>query len=186
MKRKLAWLLGVVALIASIICLSIFQPHHSHTVISSHDRPAAHALRQKSACELFTSSIAYTQLGSRAQKIDASPSGQASTEDMRISSCAYEAGTGGSVSSLTVRAALNRAAYGTNVLGFQSTRAAAADQGLDTHMNVMSQYHTAAYYNATFKQLHILVHHGQYWLIVQADGGKAKTEQLAHAIMSQL
>jgi hypothetical protein len=184
MKRKLTWILGVVALIATAFALSQFPLHESQTLVSRHHQHGVRTLHPKSACQIFTAVSAKAIVGSQVRTIDTPPAGQTSTEDVRVSSCAYE--TAEAAASLTVRAALHRNAYATNVIGFQSTRTAAVEQNLDTHTDISSQYRVAAYYNPTFKQLNVLLHHGQYWLIIQADRGRATTEQLAQVFLNQL
>jgi hypothetical protein len=184
MKRKLTWILGIVALIATAFALSQFPLHERQTLVSRHHQHGVHALHPKSACQIFTPLSAKDILGSQVRSIDTPPAGQTSTEDVRVSSCAYE--TAETAASLTVRAALHRNAYTTNVIGFQSTRTAAVEQGLDIRTEISSRYHVAAYYNPTFKQLNVLLYHGQYWLIIQADRGRATTEQLAQVFLSQL
>ena len=184
MKRKLTWILGIVALIATSFALSKFPLQESRTLVSEHHQRSIRVLHPKNACQIFTSAIAKNVLNGSVRRVNTPSVGQTSTEDVSVSSCAYE--TTETAASLTARAALNRNAYVTNKIGFQSTRAAAVEQGLDIHTDLSSRYHVAAYYNPTFKQLNILLHQGQYWLIIQADKGKAITEQLARAFLSQL
>lgn len=184
MKRKLTWTLGIIALIATAFALSQFPLHESQTLVSRHHQYGSRTLHSKSACQIFTMANAKDILGSQVRSINTPSAGQTSTDNVRVSSCAYE--TTITAASLTARAALHRSAYATNVIGFQSTRAAAAEQGLDIHTDISSQYHVAAYYNPTFKQLNILLHHGQYWLIIQADKGRATTEKLAQVFLGQL
>lgn len=184
MKRKITWILGIVALIATGFALSQFPLHEPQIPVPRHHQRHIRTLHPKSACQIFTAVNAKAILGSSVRSINTPSAGQTSTEDVRISSCAYE--TTEAAASLTVRAALYQSAYATNVLGFQSTRTAAVEQGLDIHTDISSKYHIAAYYNPTFKQLNILLYHGQYWLIIQADKGRNATEQLARVFLSQL
>lgn len=184
MKRKLAWTFGVIALIVTAFALQKFPLQESKTLVSAHHQQEVRALHPKSACQIFTAAAAKAILRGEVRSVDVPPVGQTSTEDMRISSCTYEAANIGL--SLTVRAALHRSAYETNTIGFRSTRTAAIGQGLDIHTGISSRYHTAAYYNPMFKQLNVLLHHGQYWLIIQADTGKNTAEQLAQVSLNQL
>lgn len=184
MKRKLTWILGIIALIATSFALSQFPLHEGQTLMIEHRQHGVHALHPKNACQIFTPAIAQNVLNGVVRRVSTPSAGQTSTEDVRVSSCAYE--TTDTAASLTTRAALNRNAYATNRIGFESTRTAAVEQGLNTHTNLSAQYHVAAYYNPTFKQLNILLHHGQYWLIIQADKGKTVAEQLARVSLSQL
>jgi cytochrome c1 len=185
LKRKIAWIAGFLALIATIIALSRFPLNNSHTVVSSRHQHGVHTLHARSACQLLPAATTEKILRAPVRSVDVPAASQTSTEDVRVSSCAYETDAASAVS-LTARAALHRSAYATNRLGFESTLASAKEQGHDTSTTVSVNYHVAAYYNPAFKQLHILIRHGQYWLIVQADAGKAKTEQLAQSILSQL
>lgn len=184
MKRKLAWTFGVVALIVTAFALSKFPLQESKTLISARHQQEIRTLHPKSACQIFTAAAAKTILQGQVRSVDVPPAGQTSTEDMRISSCTYEAAN--TDLSLTVRAALHRSAYETNTIGFRSTRTAAIEQGLDIRTSISSRYHTAAYYNPTFKQLNVLLRHGQYWLIIQADTGRDAAEQLAQVSLNQL
>lgn len=183
MKRKLTWIFGIVALIATAFALSQFPLHESRTLVST-SRPHRSTLHPKNACQIFTITSVQNILGGHVRSVDTPSAGQTSTEDVRISSCTYE--TTNTAATLTVRAALHRNAYATNMVGFQSTRTAAAEQGLDVHTKISSRYHVAAYYNPTFKRLNILLHQGQYWLIIQADKGRDTAEQLAQMSLNQL
>lgn len=139
----------------------------------------------KTACELFTSTIAKKVLGEKAEKSDAIASdNQSSTENIIVSNCGYDAGK--TIANVLVRGAKNEQAYSTNIYGFDSTETQGIGQDDKVKSITISNLADKAYYNPAFKQVNVLVENGKYWIIVQAGQEQALAEQLARAVVAQL
>lgn len=189
MKRKITWICIAVTfglVTTGLILLSNNQDDTSQTFVASHNQPAR-AIKVKSACSVFTELLAQKVLGGHVQKPATPPVMPAGNDSVWVTTCSYETANDASASVATVllRAARYHTAFSTNVMGFTSTREASFEHDSRAYQNV-SHLGTAAYYNASFKQVHVLVGHGHYWAIVQVDGGSEKAISLARAIVAAL
>lgn len=189
MKRKTAWVILAIAAVAGIAVLVMTKQNAENPKGENMATgQQADAGGTKKACDVFTQDIAKQVLGDQAAQSDASGSGQASSDDISVSTCLYEVGSGRSVTiaTLLVRGAKKAQAYQSNSYGFQNTR----DQGTSPDEKVASEKLSGlgddAYFNPSTKQVNVLVNKGQYWIIVQVTNDQAAAEKLAHAVVSKL
>jgi hypothetical protein len=170
-KRKLLILVIVAAVVAGagMYGVSRQQKSEDKTAPTANTYPAG----SKKACDMLSFSAAKTFLGGDAVRNTTVPGGGAgSTEDVAISSCTYDKGEGSADRiTLTVRAAHgNQIAYSTNRYAFEDARVLAPGS---TDSEMASEDIPAlgddAYYNPSTDQTNVLIHDGQYWLVIQAS-----------------
>lgn len=137
----------------------------------------------KTACDIFTDTVAKQVLGAGAVKSEIPGGGVASTDDISVTQCMYEVGEGRDIviANILVRGAKNKNAYESNKFGFESTKSQDGNPAED-----ISGLGEAAYYNTGYKQTNVLINGGQYWIIIQAGNTREMSEQLAKEVVKNL
>lgn len=151
------------------------------TTVATGDQ--ANAGATKTACDIFTDSVAKQVLGEGAMKSEVPGGGAASTDDISVTQCMYEIGEGRDivVANILVRGAKNKDAYESNKFGFESTKSQDGNPAQD-----IAGLGEAAYYNTGYKQTNVLIDGGRYWIIVQAGNTREMSEQLAKEVVKNL
>lgn len=145
----------------------------------------------KEACEVFTQTIANNVLGEGATKAELPPGAQASTDDVSVTNCVYEAAGSDVVlptANVLVRGAKTNDGKDSNKFGFEGNQDRSNFEGIDGEYGPtepISGLGDAAFYDPDFEQVNVLVDDGKYWLIVQADT-RAQAEQLAGLLVENL
>lgn len=170
-KRKLLLTLVIIAVVAAGAGMyGMFRQQKSEdkTAPTANTYPTG----SKKACDMLSFSAAKTFLGGDSARNTTVPGGGAgSTEEVAISSCTYDKGEDSTDRiTLTVRGAHgNQTAYSTNRYAFEDARTLAPGS---TDSEIASEDIPAlgdnAYYNPSTDQTNVLIHDGQYWLIIQA------------------
>ena len=189
MKRTVVWAILVVAVIASAVLLVATKNNADKNKgddITTGQQ--ADAGGTKRACDVFTLDVAKQVLGDQAKQSDTDGAGHASTDDISVSSCIYEAGSGRDViiANALVRGAKHKEAYQSNTYGFESAREQGTEPGKKVSSQKINGLGDDAYYNPSTKQVNVLVNNGQYWLILQVGGERAPAEKLGNALVSKL
>lgn len=189
MKRTVVWAILVVAVIVSAALLVVTKNNADKNKgddITTGQQ--ADAGGTKKACDVFTLDVAKQVLGDQAKQSESSGNSQASTDDISVTSCIYEAGSGRDViiANALVRGAKNKAAYQSNTYGFESTREQGTEPGQKVNSQKINSLGDDAYFNPSTKQVNVLVNNGQYWLILQVGGEQAPAEKLGNALVSKL
>lgn len=189
MKRTAVWAILVVAVIVSAALLVVTKNNADKNKgddVSTGQQ--ADAGGTKKACDVFTLDIAKQVLGDQAKQSDMGGTGHVSTDDISVSSCIYETGSGNGVliANALVRAAKNKDAYQSNTYGFENAREQGTEPGKKVSSKKISGLGDDAYFNPSTKQVNVLVNNGQYWLILQVGGEQAPAEKLGNALVSKL
>jgi hypothetical protein len=143
----------------------------------------------KTACDILTQEVANEILGSGATKRQLPSTSQVSTDAVHVSNCLYEREAGDdvlTVANILVRGAKMAAGYESNEFGFNDTKNFSGTEGEAADSPNIENLGDAAYYNPAFEQVNVLVNDGQYWVIAQADGGRASAERLARLVIANL
>lgn len=167
-----------------LLVLSQAQPANN----PNNDQASNSSQATKSACDLFSQDIAASVLGATAQKSTGTNDDLVATDEINVSSCHYDnAATEPSnlvSASLMLRAARSEAHFGTNKLGFETTRGTDTDSTANQTIDNLGE---AAFYNPGFGQVNVLVDGGRYWLIVQAgDKNLDLSQKLARQVLEKL
>lgn len=195
MNKIVIWIAGAVITIAAVgagVYLVVIKDGSGATStqnVQTGDQAQAGAT--KTACDVYTLDIAKAILGDGARKSDLPSSAQTSSADVSVSNCSFEADQGQAllIANVLVRGAKNAGAYSTNEFGFNGNQNRSNFEGSGISYGPaepISGLGDAAFYDPDFEQVNVLVNDGQYWIIAQADGGRAKAEQLAKAIVEKL
>jgi hypothetical protein len=188
MKRKLVWGLLAAAVIVTVITVVLVNRRSGPAGEKLATGTQADAGNTKKACDIFTLDVAQQVLGDHAEAGDTAGNNQASSDDISVSTCVYQAGSGADVKIATVlvRGAKNNQGYQSNKTGFQETR----NQGTSADQEVVSQKITGvgddAYFNPATRQVSVLVNKGQYWVITSVANDKTASQKLAQALVSKL
>jgi hypothetical protein len=142
----------------------------------------------KTACDILTQEVANEILGSGATKGQLPSTSQVSTDAVSVSNCLYEKETEDvlTVANILVRGAKTAEGYESNEFGFNDTKNFSGTEGEAADSPNIENLGDAAYYNPAFEQVNVLVNDGQYWVIAQADGGRASAERLARLVIANL
>ncbi len=189
MKSKFVWIAaGVILVIGAGAGYAITSRDKAAaptvTTQNTQSNNQAEADGIKTACDIFTQEIAADILGHNAKKVDLPSEAQVSTEDISVSNCGYDNGSGDiksfETANVLVRAAKNKASYETNKFGFESGN----PSGQGVTLNGIGD---RAVYEPSLGQVYVLVDGGKYWIIAQAgDHNAALSEKLARAVVQKL
>lgn len=144
----------------------------------------------KSACELFTLDTARSVLGESATASDLPPGAQASTDDVSVTNCLYEAEGASDFAtvSLLARGAKTSTGAQSNVFGFEGNQDRSNFEGVGGEFGPTEPIDglgQRAFFDPDFEQVNVLVDDGRYWLIVQADS-REQSEQIARLVLSSI
>lgn len=144
----------------------------------------------KESCELLTAEIAKTVLGEGAAKAELPAGAQVSNNDVSVTNCLYEAGSGAQIATVNMlaRGAKTAAGQESNRFGFEGIQDRSNFEGTGMEhgpTQPISGLGDAAFFDPDFEQVNVLVEDGNYWLIIQGET-RAQSEQIARLVLENI
>ena len=182
--KVILWLLGGVIVLTAVgygVYQVVIKDDNDLVDQNVQTGEQADAGATREACDIFTEVMAKQVLGEGARKGELPTASAASTDDISVTNCLYEADDPNSKGILTanvlVRGGKTAVGKTSNKVGFEGNqdRSNFEDDGISDGTEYqptvpITDLSEAAFYDPDFNQVNVLVDEGTYWLIIQADG----------------